>query len=44
MNSTSVSMKYVGFCDILGFSSAVLKDFDITISVYKELKYELSNM
>jgi hypothetical protein len=28
MNSTSAPSKYVGFCDILGASSEVLKDFD----------------
>ena len=33
-----VPMKYVGFCDILGFSSAVQKDFDATIALYKELR------
>jgi len=31
-------MKYVGFCDILGFSSAVLKDFDATVAVYQEFR------
>lgn len=31
-------MKYVGFCDILGFSSAVLNDFDATLARYQRLK------
>ena len=29
-------MKYVGFCDVLGFSSAVLHNFEATIALYKE--------
>ena len=31
-----ISMKYVAFCDVLGFSDAVLTRFDETIAVYTE--------
>ena len=31
-----VPMKYVAFCDVLGFSHAVEHDFDSTIAVYKD--------
>ncbi|MGA8146800.1 MAG: hypothetical protein WB870_04395 [Gallionellaceae bacterium] len=31
-------MKYVAFCDVLGFSNAVLNDFDASIVVYQEFK------
>lgn len=31
-----ISMKYVAFCDVLGFSDAVLTRFDETIAVYRE--------
>ena len=41
MNTTSMPMKDVGFCDILGFSSAVLKDFDATVAVYQEFRKEV---
>ena len=37
-------MKYVGFCDVLGFSSAVLTDFDATISLYQEFRRDIRNM
>jgi hypothetical protein len=30
--------KYVAYCDILGFSNAVINNFDKTISVYREFK------
>ncbi|WP_455921954.1 hypothetical protein [Pseudomonas putida] len=30
-----VPMKYVAFCDVLGFSHAVENDFNQTIQVYK---------
>lgn len=39
--NTSATMKYVGFCDVLGFSSAVLKDFDATIAIYQEFRREV---
>lgn len=39
MNETE--KKYVAFCDILGFSNAVINQFDETILIYKELKNEL---
>lgn len=31
-------MKYVAFCDVLGFSSAVQNDFNAAIAVYQEFK------
>lgn len=34
-------MKYVGFCDVLGFSSAVLNDFDTAISVYNQFRKDV---
>ncbi len=30
------AMKYVAYCDILGFSNTVLSDFENTVSLYKE--------
>lgn len=38
---TTIENKYVGFCDILGFSSLVLGQFDATIAVYKEFRVEI---
>ncbi|MBK9594468.1 MAG: hypothetical protein IPO57_03610 [Rhodocyclales bacterium] len=38
MTPNLMLMKYVGFCDILGFSSAVLKDIDATLVVYREFQ------
>lgn len=38
IESCAIPMKYVGFCDILGFSSAVLKDYDTTLARYQRLK------
>lgn len=29
-------MKYVAYCDVLGFSNAVLENFDSTVELYKE--------
>lgn len=37
----SVPQKYVGYCDILGFSAAVLNDFDGTVSLYRQLREHL---
>ncbi len=34
--------KYVAFCDLLGFSNAVLTDFDKTADIYKEFREEVS--
>ena len=31
-----IETRYVGFCDILGFSNKVLTDFDRTLEIYKE--------
>ena len=41
INTKTVPMKYVGFCDILGFSSAVLKDFDATLELYQKFRKKL---
>ncbi len=38
MTLDPIPMKYVGFCDVLGFSSAVLKDFNATIILYQEFQ------
>lgn len=46
-NSMSVSpvpMKYVGFCDVLGFSSAVLGDFDAAIALYQQFRNEVKGL
>lgn len=34
-------MKYVGFCDVLGFSSAVINDFDATIALYQQFRSDV---
>jgi hypothetical protein len=31
-----IDTRYVGFCDILGFSNKILTDFDQTLEIYKE--------
>jgi hypothetical protein len=36
-------MKYVGFCDVLGFSSAVLSDFDAAVAVYQQFRSDIRN-
>ncbi len=36
-------MKYIGFCDVLGFSSAVLTDFDATIALYQAFRDDVRN-
>ncbi len=38
-----VTNKYVAFCDVLGFSQAVEKDFDATIRLYMEFKNRISD-
>jgi hypothetical protein len=38
MNSAPAQMKYVGFCDLLGFSKAVLGDFEAAVAVYQEFR------
>lgn len=35
--------KYVAFCDVLGFSSAVEHQFDATIALYKEFKERITD-
>ena len=39
--TASIPQKYVGYCDILGFSAAVLNDFEGTVSLYRELREQL---
>ncbi|GIK84790.1 MAG: hypothetical protein BroJett026_02710 [Betaproteobacteria bacterium] len=34
-------LKYVGFCDVLGFSSAVLHDFDASIALYQQFRSDV---
>ena len=36
--------RYVGFCDILGFSNRVLLDFDGTLKVYKQFSDTFSSL
>src|SRR5579859_3157873 len=31
----AIATRYVGFCDILGFSARILTDFDGTLDIYK---------
>lgn len=38
-----VPMKYVAFCDVLGFSHAVENDFNQTIQVYKAFQQRMSD-
>lgn len=39
-----IDNRYVGFCDILGFSNRILTDFDKTLEVYKSFGESLSSM
>ena len=39
-----VEQKYVGFCDILGFSRAIEENFDHTLALYADLTKLLSDM
>lgn len=39
----AVPLKYVAFCDVLGFSQAVENDFDATISLYKRYQIRLND-
>src|SRR6267154_3202490 len=36
--------RYVGFCDILGFSDRILSDFDGTLKVYQEFAQSFSSL
>lgn len=36
--------RYVGFCDILGFSSRILADLDGTLEIYKAFGDTLSGL
>jgi hypothetical protein len=35
------SKKHIGFCDVRGFSSAVLKGFDATFAVYQQIRNDV---
>ena len=39
-----VDIRYVGFCDILGFSDRILTDFDRTLEIYKQFGGALSRL
>jgi hypothetical protein len=39
-----VDTRYVGFCDILGFSDRILTDFDRTLEIYKQFGVSLSSL
>ncbi len=41
MTDNAATMKYVGFCDVLGFSSAVMNDFDATIALYQQFRTDV---
>jgi hypothetical protein len=41
--NVDVQVRYVAFCDILGFSNRVLADFDGTLRVYQEFGTQMSN-
>lgn len=41
MTSDHVTAKYVGFCDVLGFSSAVLNNFDSTVALYRQFQQDV---
>lgn len=43
MSTASIPMKYVGFCDVLGFFAAVLNDFDATIALYQLFRKDVRN-
>ncbi len=42
--SAGKDVRYVGFCDILGFSNRILTDFDRTLEIYKEFGRALSGL
>lgn len=39
---STVDTRYVAFCDILGFSNRILRDFDSTLEVYQEFGKSIS--
>jgi hypothetical protein len=43
-NPIHVETRYVAFCDILGFSSRILSDFDKTLEVYSEFGRSIYNL
>lgn len=43
MTLSSIPMKYVGFCDVLGFSSAVMNDFNATLALYQQFRNDVQN-
>lgn len=43
MSSADAPLKYVAFCDVLGFSAAVSNDFDATIALYREFQKNVQN-
>lgn len=42
-SESSVEIRYVGYCDILGFSNRILSDFDKTLEAYQEFGRFLSS-
>jgi hypothetical protein len=42
-DSETVDVRYVAFCDILGFSNRVLADFDGTLEVYQQFGAEMAS-
>ena len=39
-----LDIRYVGFCDILGFSNRILTDFDGTLKIYRQFGVSLSGL
>lgn len=39
-----LDIRYVGFCDILGFSNRILTDFDGTLEIYKQFGASVSRL
>jgi len=43
-NTDELDTRYVGFCDILGFSNRILGDFNKTLEIYKHFGKSLSSL
>lgn len=41
MAESAIAAKYVAFCDVLGFSTAVLTDFDSTVALYRQFQTDV---
>jgi hypothetical protein len=43
MNINSVTMKYVGFCKVLGLPSAILSNFEATFAIFDQFRNDTRN-